>query len=303
MIVNLRSRLETLEFHMEDLYELLGETRQNHHQKLRRAERKRIHETALVKTVNAYRLDHPRMGSRPLYHLMVSRGEQIQMGLSQFEKFMSLSGLIVPSLKTKKPKTSDGKGKESYENLTNGLVLNGPNQLIVADITYYDIPECRSYLFALKDVYSQKILGLIPSKNMNSENAEQCLIQMSTQRGAEIFPGCIHHSDNGSQYNAKTYKEILSEMEIRISRAENCVQNGSIEQMNHIVKNMYLEPWCIQTFKQLKKACQRFVKLNNEQRVIKQLGNSCPDDFEKMILKLPEEQRPEKKLYDFNNWT
>ncbi|MBK9023482.1 MAG: hypothetical protein IPL69_05790 [Saprospiraceae bacterium] len=34
-------------------------------------------------------------------------------------------------------KTSDGKGKKTYPNLTNGLVLNGINQLIVGDITYY----------------------------------------------------------------------------------------------------------------------------------------------------------------------
>jgi transposase InsO family protein len=288
---------------MEQLYKMIGETRQNHHQKLMRSECKRVQEKDLVALVNKYRIDHPRMGSRPLYYLMSNSGEALPTGLTLFEKFMSRKGLTIPKMKTRMPVTSDGKGKEAYENLTNGLIINGLRQLVVCDITYYDISECRCYLFILKDVYSQKALGLVASRNLNAENAEECIVQMCLEEGAEWFPDCIHHSDNGSQYNAKSYKQLLFKLGMRISRAESCVQNGSMEQMNHIAKNMYLDPWSINTFEELKKSCKRFVKLNNEQRPIKQLKNLSPNDFEKLILTLPEVDRPKKKLYDFKNWT
>jgi len=287
---------------MEQLYEFIGETRQNYHQKLKRLSRQELIEQELLSLVLSYRVMHPRMGSRQLYYTMKNQGQYMNYGVTKFEQFMSRKGLTVATKRSKKPRTSDGKGKGDYENLTNGLILDNINQLIVADITYYDIAECRCYIFALKDVYSQRFLGLIPSDNMMSLNALKCLEQMQKQRKQDKFPGCIHHSDNGSQYESDMYKDMLSEMGIKISRAENCVQNGSIEQMNHIVKNMYLDPWRIRTRKELAIACRKMIDVNNNERAIKQLGNLCPVDFKKKINEMSACQRPTKQLYDFNLW-
>ncbi|MBK8517040.1 MAG: DDE-type integrase/transposase/recombinase [Saprospiraceae bacterium] len=96
---------------------------------------------------------------------------------------MSTSGMTVKPLRSRIVKTSDGKGKGHYPNLTNGLVLNNVNQLIVGDITYYDIIDDQwSYIFTLKDIYSQRILGLVPSLSMEASFAYQCLEQAFSQR-------------------------------------------------------------------------------------------------------------------------
>lgn len=289
-------------FQMKELYCLTKESRQNHHQKLARSESKEIQEEDLALLVSMYRIDHPRMGSRQLYKTMSNNGEQIGMGITKFEQFMSRKGLTIPVKRTKKPKTSDGKGKGAYPNLTNGLELNGPDQLIVADITYYDLSESRCYIFTLKDVYTQAFIALVVSKNMKAINALECLKRMQEFRGMTCFIGCIHHSDHGSQYDSKDYRLLLKQMSMLISRADNCLQNGSAEQMNHVVKNMYLDPWEPTTFEELEKACARLVELNNNHRAIKQLGDRCPIEFEKWVLSVPEEERPIKKMYDFNEW-
>lgn len=288
---------------METLYNYLGVSRQGVSQCKAREKVKANQNFLLLQKVLAYRENHPRMGSRPLYHTMKNAGEHIPIGITKFEQLLSKKSLTVGTIRSRYPKTSDGKGKESYENLTNGLKLNGINQLIVADITYFDISECRTYIFTLKDVYSQRILSLRPSKDMYHENALLCLKDMMVERKSTSFTACVHHSDNGSQYNSQNYKRQLEVMKIQISRAGNCVENGSSEQLNHIAKNMYLTPWAIGTMKELQIACLKLKNLNNEQRAIQQLGNLSPAKFEKKINEMPVGLRPVKKMYDFANWT
>ncbi|MBK7699573.1 MAG: DDE-type integrase/transposase/recombinase [Saprospiraceae bacterium] len=176
------------------------------------------------------------------------------------------------------------------------------NQLIVGDITYYDIIDDQwSYIFTLKDIYSQRILGLVPSLSMEASFASKCLEQAFAQRKDVGLGGCIHHSDNGSQYDSKAYKKMLADARMLISRADNCLENGSAENLNSIVKNMYLKPWNIRTFKELHQACQELVYINNHQRAIEQLGQLSPIQFEQLVAKLHPEKGPKKVLYDFNS--
>lgn len=290
---------ETKDFSMESLYRYVGVNRQLLHQNKIQSLRSDQIESEIIKKVHAYREDHCSMGSRALYYTMLNNGEKLPIGVTKFEQLLSRKNLTVGKARSQYPKTSDGKGKENYENLTNGLIINDINQLIVADITYFDIRECRTYIFTLKDVYSQTFISLTPSKNMEHDNALQCLDEMKKLRGRAVFENCIHHSDNGSQYNANGYKAQLTKMGMIISRAGSSQENGSSEQLNHISKNMYLLKWGIATFKELQRACKKLVKLNNESRAIAQLGYISPMMFEKNILELPLDQRPKKVMFDF----
>jgi putative transposase len=207
---------------METLYKELHISRQAiwKHQKVTNA--KKESESAIIQDVKNWRKKHPSMGSRQLFHSMKNYGCDLKIGINKFENLLKKNNLTIGKVRSKKPKTSDGKGKEDYPNLTNGLILNDINQLLVADITYYWVDEAWHYLFTLKDVYSQRILDLVPSKNMTSENAIKCIRTANKLRGKGALVNCIHHTDNGSQYNANNYKSILvEELGMRISRAEN----------------------------------------------------------------------------------
>lgn len=291
----------TRDFSMNELYASIGMTRQAVHQKKKLLESKKLVIDKLVEQIKTVRSQHPHMGSRPMYYNLGEMGIDVPMGINSFENLVKEEGLSVGKARAKYQKTSDGLGKENYSNLTNGLIINDINKLIAADITYFEIEECRCYLFVLKDVYSQRVLSLMPSRNMYSENAVECLKDMVKLRNTTNFEDCIHHSDNGSQYNSKLYKSQLSSMKISISRAESCKQNGSVEQMNHIIKNMYLENWAIATFKELQQACKEFLYLNNENRTIKQLGFLSPAKFEAKIRKMNACERPIKRMHDFEN--
>jgi putative transposase len=287
---------------MQSVYRELGLSRQAVHQQWSRDDRQTMQYEQIIPIVREWRIKHPPMGSRALYYSIKNVGGiDLGLGVNRFEQLMSTSGLTIKPGRTRIVKTSDGKGKGDYPNLINGLILDNVNQLIAGDITYYNIDGQCSYIFTLKDIYSQRVLGLIPSLTMEASIAIQCLEQVFMLRKDINLQGCIHHSDNGSQYNSTAYKKMLTDAGMLISRAENCLENGSAENLNSIVKNMYLKPWSIRTFKELEQACQELIYINNHQRAIEQLGQLSPVQFEQLVAKLHPEERPKKVLYDFDS--
>lgn len=287
-------------YSMESLYRFLNTSRQWYAQYNLRQYDKITLEKNIVSHVKQWRKHHPKMGSRQMYFSLTNLGINLPVGINKFENIVSKYHLGAGTAKRFRPLTSDGKGKGNYPNLTNGLIINDINCLIVGDITYFDIKGKWFYIFTLKDVYSQYILSLIAADTLEELHAIAALKHVVNIRGTRAIKGCIHHSDNGSQYNGNSYKIQLSELEMKISRADSCQQNGSAEQLNHIIKNMYLNHWSISSFRELKQACKELQYLNNHQRVINQLGQRTPVDFENYIKTVSVDQRPKKQMYDFN---
>lgn len=293
-------QIDNRPYSMESLYRFLGTSRQWYSQYTVRQIDNVAIEKAIVNHVKQWRKNHPKMGSRQMYYSLKNQGIEIPTGVNKFETIVSKHHLGAGTVKRFRPLTSDGKGKGKYPNLTNGLIISNINELIVGDITYFDIKGEWYYIFTLKDVYSQYFLSLTAAKSLEEVHALTALQECQNIRGVQALKGCIHHSDNGSQYNGNAYKKKLSKLRIKISRAENCHQNGSAEQLNHIVKNMYLNHWSIDSLRELKEACNELQYLNNHQRVIKQLGQRTPVDYEKYIINLTADQRSKKQMHDFS---
>ena len=287
-------------YSMERFYQTTGGSRQKYGQLKLVSKSKKSLEDTIISYVRSWRVNHPSMGSRVLYQSMSEAGIDIPFGITAFEKLMSRKGLTVQTRKRFFPRTSDGKGKNNHPNLTNGLILNDINQHIAADITYFQINQRWYYLFLLKDVYSQRLISLIPSKNLQAIHAVKTLFDLKKLRGKKALHSCIHHSDNGSQYESRQFLQRLADLKLRVSRAESCDQNGSIEQMNHIVKNMYLHHMGITNFKHLTKACRKVIRLMNEGRSIKQLNGMSVDQFEQKLIDLPDDHKPIKVMHDFS---
>jgi len=287
----------------EQIYKSIGRSRQSYFQsKVRKASNDQL-ESVILTFVRNWRERHSKMGSRSMYKSMQCCGIELDIGITKFEQLMSKHNLTIRKFKSGYPKTTDSTGSNKhYPNLTNGLIVKDINELIVADITYIWVLGKWHYLFIFKDVYSQRILSIIPSWNMNTENCITALNEVIGLRGESSLVSCIFHSDNGKQFDAKAFKKILKDqLEMRISRSKTSQQNGSAEQVNHVAKNMYILNWQIGSFKDLENACQKFKYLNNHERAIKQLGYKTPVMFEKAIQSIPLEKRIKQQLYDFEN--
>lgn len=76
-----------------------------------------------------------------------------------------------------------------------------PNTLWLADITEHWTREGKLYLCAVKDVYSNRIVGYSIDSRMKSRIAVAALDNAVAHRAAEgaVVAGCVLHTDRGSQ--------------------------------------------------------------------------------------------------------
>jgi putative transposase len=247
-------------------------------------------EQDIIGKVKEIRKKHKKMGSRVMFYQLNIEN----IGVNKFEKMVSKNGLTV-TIKRKRIVTTDGFHEKMDINLINGLTLNNINQVIAGDITYLIVNDKTYYVFTLKDMYSKRIIGLYGSDTLQAINAIKTLKQGVKLRGEAIY-NCIHHSDAGSQYKSTAYKRVLHKNEMKMSIAENCLQNGMAEQLNGVLKNDYILK-DIKNVKDLNKQLFEIKRLINEERPVKELNYKTPVEFEKWIQN--GNNKIEIKLYDF----
>ena len=85
---------------------------------------------------------------------------------------------------------------------------DGPNQLWLADITEHWTGEGKLYVCAIKDVYSNRIVGYSIDSRMKSRLAVAALNSAATRRGD--VAGCVLHTDRGSQFRSRKFVHVIN---------------------------------------------------------------------------------------------
>ena len=102
------------------------------------------------------------------------------------------------------------------------FTAQAPNRLWLADITEHRTGEGKLYLCAVKDVFSNRIVGYSISDRMKSRLAVDALNSAVARRGD--VAGCILHTDRGSQavFNGSSQQCVvgLSVVDRRTPRRE-----------------------------------------------------------------------------------
>ena len=84
-----------------------------------------------------------------------------------------------------------------FPNLAKDLTPNGPNQIWVADITYVAITTSFVYVAVILDAWSPKVVGYAISRSVDVRLTLAALRSAIERR--QPRPGCMHHTDRGSQ--------------------------------------------------------------------------------------------------------
>ena len=82
-----------------------------------------------------------------------------------------------------------------------------PNELWLADITEHRTSEGKLYLCAVKDVFSNRIVGYSIDSRMKSRLAVAALNNAVARRGD--VAGCVLHTDRGSQFRSRKFVHAL----------------------------------------------------------------------------------------------
>ena len=99
-----------------------------------------------------------------------------------------------------------------------------PGVVYETDITYIATDEGWLYLAGVKDFGSREIIGHAMGERMTKELVHEALRKALFYRKPK--PGCIHHSDRGSQYCALSYQKAVQSagMIASMSRRGNCYE-------------------------------------------------------------------------------
>ncbi|MER8672067.1 IS3 family transposase [Mesorhizobium sp. M1156] len=84
-----------------------------------------------------------------------------------------------------------------FPNLAKNVTPNSPNQLWVSDITYVTIAAGFVYVAVILDAWSRKVVGYAIGRSIDARLTVAALKAAIERRKPP--PGCVHHSDRGSQ--------------------------------------------------------------------------------------------------------
>jgi len=251
------------------------------------AEHEKIFEQA-----DAIRSEHPMIGCRKMGYMLRFKGK----GRDKIEHLLLASGYRV-KYAPNYLKTTRSMKQHYYPNLIGGMELNGINQVVQSDITYYWLNGRFYYLTFIVDVYSRRIIGHYTGNTMEAEcNIKAMKLALKTRKG-NSFEHLVHHSDRGSQYGDKRYRQLLAENQIKASMCKEAWENAYTERINRTIKEEYLNEWPINSYEELVRAVNKAVKAYNNSRPHASLNMMSPLAFEQHVEKLPLAQRPQMQIY------
>lgn len=290
--MSLWQRRERLTYSMNELYSILGISKQAFYQYKHRKGCFNKHLIELINRVDGYRLGHPRCGLEKMYH-------SLQPDFIGRDRFILIFKELGYGLKKKRnPIRTTYPSRLSYPNLINGLSIHFIREVWQSDITYFYTEGRFYYLTFLKDVYSRKIVGYKASKNLKAE-ANLLALQMAIN---DCGPPRIHHSDRGTQYTSNDYLDLLKSYEIAISMCGNAQENAYAERVNRTIKEEYLIPWQPRDFKQLCQMLNQAVWHYNNVRIHNSIGRKTPNEFEQICKSKGKDNMPEMFIFDYDNF-
>ena len=113
--------------------------------------------------------------------------------------------------------------------LERNFTADAPNEIWVGDITYLDTHQGWLYLAVLIDLYSRRVVGWAMSEHIDTTLVMSALNMALTQRRPPR--GLTHHTDRGSQYASRDYRQALRDIgaECSMSRKGDCWDNAVAE--------------------------------------------------------------------------
>lgn len=125
--------------------------------------------------------------------------------------------MALPKMSTYKPRNKQVKGQHQENNiLKQQFNPQEPNQVWSTDFTYISIGHKKFvYLCAILDLFSRKVIAWKIGNKIDAQLASDTLIQAIYSR--KPTQSLIFHSDQGSQFKSKSFRQLLDENNILAS--------------------------------------------------------------------------------------
>ena len=176
-------------------------------------------------------------------------------------------------------------GAPAHDDLVRRIfTADAPNRLWLTDITEHRTNEGKLYLCAVKDVYSNRIVGYSIDSRMKARLAVAALDNAVARRGD--VAGCILHSDRGSQFRSRKQQRALTRHRMvgSMGQVGSAGDNAAMESFFALLQKNVLDRQRWDTRDELRLAIVTWIERTyHRRRRQARLGRLTPIEFETII--------------------
>jgi putative transposase len=227
---------------------------------------------ALMRLIDEAFTEWPFFGARQMARHLRRQGYTV--GRKRVSRLMAKMGLapIYQQPKTTVPHPEH----KIHPYLLRDMVIDRPNQVWCADITYLPMRRGFLYLVAIMDWHSRKVLSWRLSNTMHADFCVEALEDAIVRHGRpEIF-----NTDQGSQFTGVAFTGVLKDADIRISMdgRGNWMDNVFIERLWRSIKYECVYLHAFETGSELRQGLSRWIGFYNAHRPHSALVGRTPDE-------------------------
>jgi putative transposase len=271
--VKAKALVETSGCSVQEACEVLGLSRSSYYYDSHHSEAEQ-----LVADLEQEAGRYPKYGSRRLTHQLRRAPYHHRVNRKRIQRIMRQKGWLRPQKRTKCRTTNSQHPFPRYPNLVMDLQVDHPEQLWVCDITYVRLGHGFVYLAVILDVFTRAIRGWNLSRDLDTE-----LTLGALQHALCLCIPEMHHSDQGVQYAAQAYTDLLKRYEVQISMATQGKpeENGYAERLMRTIKEEEVDLSEYTDFADVYKQMGCFLEdVYNTKRIHSALGYLTPVEFE-----------------------
>lgn len=235
-------------------------------------------ESDVEMAIEAIAGQYPTYGTRRMSQQLRRPPHRLQINRKRVRRIMAQKGLLRAAKRRKKRTTDSRHPYPRYPNLVKELAFTYPDQVWVSDITYIRLGRGFVYLAVIMDVFTRAIRGWCLSRLLDQE-----LTLTALRAALGTHQPEIHHSDQGVQYAAYDYCDLLKAHGCRISMAAvgKAEENGYAERLMRTIKEEEVDLSDYRDFQEASQEICRFIEeVYMTKRIHSSLGYLTPAEYE-----------------------
>jgi len=230
-----------------------------------------------------HRQSRRRYGSPRVHHEL--RGRGVRCGRHRVARLMRQDGLE-GTYRRKFRVTTDSKHRwpVAANRLARQFKVSRPDTVWAGDITYIRTREGWLYLAVLLDLCSRRVVGWALSPRLGRRLPLAALEMATGRRRPRV--AILHHSDRGSQYASRDYRQALSDegFVVSMSRRGDCYDNAPVESFFATLKKELVAGDVFYTREQARCEIVEYIEsFYNSWRRHSALGYLSPAAFEEKV--------------------